>query len=102
MTRGRKPNVEPTSSINLHLPETLRARLDLILFSELEGRVPKGAYLRFFSARLVEFFAHRTLDLAPYLNALQGVHVVSGKPETLAALQAALTKEQTHVPRVAE
>lgn len=94
MTRGRKPNVEPTSSINLHLPETLRVRLDLLLYSELEGRVPKGSYLRFFSARLVEFFSHRTLDLAPFLNALPGTHVVSGTPETLAALQQALTAKQ--------
>lgn len=94
MTRGRKPNVEPTSSINLHLPESLRTRLDLILFSELEGRVPKGSYLRFFSARLVEFFEYRTLDLAPFLNALPGVHVVSGKPETLAALRATLEAKQ--------
>ena len=94
MTRGRKPNVEPTSSINLHLPETLRVRLDLLLYSELEGRVPKGSYLRFFSARLLEFFEHRTLDLSPFLNALPGVHVVSGKPETLEALRQALTAKQ--------
>jgi len=92
VTRGRKPNVEPTSSINLHLPETLRVRLDLLLYSELEGRVPKGSYLRFFSARLVEFFECKTLDLAPYVNALPGVHVVSGRPETLAALREALEK----------
>lgn len=94
MTRGRKPNVEPTSSINLHLPETLRARLDLILFSELEGRVPKGSYLRFFSSRLVEFFEFRTLDLAPYLSALPGTHVVSARPATLDALRAALEQSQ--------
>lgn len=98
MTRGRKPNVEPTSSINLHLPETLRARLDLILYSELEGRVPKGSYLRFFSARLVEFFEHRALDLAPYLNALPGTHVVSARPSTLEALRVALEQSQKAQP----
>jgi hypothetical protein len=94
MTRGRKPNVEPTSAINLHLPESLRARLDLVLFSELEGRVPKGSYLRFFSARLAEFFECRTLDLAPYVNALPGTHVVSARPATLDALRAALEQNQ--------
>lgn len=94
MTRGRKPNVEPTSSINLHLPETLRTRLDLVLYSELEGRVPKGSYIRFFSARLVEFFEHRTLDLAPYLSSLPGTHVVSARPSTLDALRVALEQSQ--------
>lgn len=96
MTRGRKPNIEPTSSINLHLPERLRVRLDLLLFSELEGRVPKGSYLRFFSARLIEFFEHRSLDLAPFTNALPGTHVVSGPPATLEALRTALIAAQSH------
>lgn len=98
MTRGRKPNVEPTSAINLHLPESLRTRLDLILFSELEGRVPKGSYLRFFSARLVEWFEYRTLDLGPYLNSLPGTHVISGRPATLEALRAALETSQKAQP----
>ena len=43
MTRGRKPNVEPSLATNLHLPESARTRLDLLLYSPLEGRVPKGA-----------------------------------------------------------
>lgn len=43
--------------LHTYLPEDLRARLDLYLFSEVEGRVPTGAYTKFLSARVAEFFA---------------------------------------------
>lgn len=94
MARGRKPNVEPSLATNLHLPESARTRLDLLLYSPLEGRVPKGAYQRFFLERLSDFFGTRTLDLSPYVSALPGVHVVRGSPETLAVLEAALQQSQ--------
>lgn len=42
--------------LHLSLPSSLRARLDLHLVSDLEGRVPKGAYQTFFAERLREFF----------------------------------------------
>ena len=38
--------IRPTY-LNLALPEDIRAKLDLHLFSDLEGRVPHGAYSRF-------------------------------------------------------
>ncbi len=45
MPRPRK-TLRPTY-LNLALPEDIRARMDLLLFSPLEGRVPHGAYSRF-------------------------------------------------------
>lgn len=87
MPRGRRPLVEPTVATNLHLPESLRTRLELELFSELEGRVPHGAYQRFFSERLVEHFSSKALDLSPYLGTDPGVAVIRGKPEVLEALK---------------
>jgi len=93
MTRGRKPNVEPSVATNLHLPESVRVRLDLLLFSEVEGRVPKGAYQRFFSERLAEFFSTRPLDLSPYIGSLPGERVVRGTPQAIAALEAVLKQE---------
>lgn len=90
MSRGRKPNVVRSSELHVSLPEDLRTRLDLLLFSELENRVPKGAYMHFFVARLIEFFEHRPLDLSPYLGTLPGERVVRGHPDTLAILQAKL------------
>lgn len=94
MTSGRKPNMEPSHSLHLALPQSLKVPLDLHLFSEVEGRVPKGAYMAFFSQRIVEFFASRALDLAPFVGSLPGEHVVRGKTETLAALQATLERPQ--------
>jgi len=90
MPRGRKPNVEPSSALNLSLPETWRARLDVMLLSEVEGRVPKGAYQRFFLNLLSIFFETQELDLSPYCGSLPGELVVRGRPETLARLRAVL------------
>ena|SRR5436190_21137390 len=55
-----------TERLNLRLPLELKARLDLLLLSELEGRVPYGDYTAFFSERLREFLEWKTLDLSPY------------------------------------
>lgn len=93
MTRGRRPNVEPSVATNLHLPESVRTRLDLVLFSELEGRVPKGAYQRFFLERLQEFFTFKTRDLSPQLGLAPGSCIVRATPEALLFLESYLTKE---------
>ncbi|TXH42215.1 MAG: hypothetical protein E6Q97_36065 [Desulfurellales bacterium] len=71
----------------MHLPESKRAQLDILLHSGLEGRVPKGAYQRFFLDRLDEFFATKTLDLAPYLGTMPGEAVIRGRKEVLERLQ---------------
>lgn len=87
MPRGRRPSVERSVATNLHLSESLRTRLDIELFSEVEGRVPHGAYQRFFTERLVEYFASKRLDLAPYLGTEPGAAVIRATPETLASLK---------------
>ena len=93
MTRGRRPNIEPSVATNLHLPESVRTRLDLVLFSELEGRVPKGAYQRFFLERLQEFFTTRALDLSAALDLPPGHGIIKCRPEALTALQAHFQQE---------
>lgn len=52
----RRPNVIRPSQLTLWLPEDIRARLDLYLWSQLEGRVPHGAYSRLISQLLREHF----------------------------------------------
>jgi hypothetical protein len=52
----RKPNIIPSIRLGTTIPEDLRAKLDLYLFSEIEGRVPQGAYQRFICERIREFF----------------------------------------------
>lgn len=55
----RKAALTPARNVHVCLPETLMAKLDLYLFSEVEGRIPQGSYQKFFSTRITEFFANR-------------------------------------------
>ena len=52
--------------LNISLPESVKGRLDLHLWSEVDSRVPHGAYSRWTVERVEEFFAWKTLDLAPF------------------------------------
>ena len=91
--RGRKPSPERSQATNLHLPESVRARLDLLLYSEFEGRIPKGAYQRFFLARLADFFEGETLDLAPYTGAPPDTLIVRGLPHAITTLKQLLESQ---------
>ena len=51
----RPANIIRPSKLTTTLPEDLRAKLDLHLWSELEQRVPVGAYQRFLVERIVEY-----------------------------------------------
>lgn len=52
----KPPKIIRPSKLTMSLPEDIRAKLDLHLFSEVENRVPMGAYQRFFIERIQEFF----------------------------------------------
>lgn len=45
---SRPPKAERTVSVHVYLPETLHARLSMLLFSSAENRVPHGEWSRFF------------------------------------------------------
>lgn len=81
----RKPAVVRPSLIHMSIPEDVRAKLDLYLYSDLEGRVPRGAYQKFFTERIQEFFGWRRMDLAPY--GLPPGFFVSGPREMLDHLE---------------
>lgn len=59
MTAGRPPKVMRPVKLTTYLPEDLRAKLDLYLYSDVEGRVPHGAYSAFLAERVKEFFEQR-------------------------------------------
>ena len=60
---GRPFKIVPPVRIQLNLPQDLKTRLDLLLYSPSQQRVPYGAYTEFFTARLEEFFQSlRTKD----------------------------------------
>ena len=62
----RRPDVDRPTQLETSIPTSLRSRLDLHLYSEVEGRIPLGAYKEFFSERIREYFESRRLELSPY------------------------------------
>ena len=62
---ARPPNVLRSIKLTLCLPEDLYAKLSVHLYSAAEGRVPKGAYQKFFSDRINEYFQPRS-DHGPF------------------------------------
>ncbi len=85
---GRRPLIVPTVLLHVALPLDVHTKLTAHLFSELEGRVPKGAYQTFLTEHLREIFAGKSLDLAPYVaGASPGAFVVKGSVEAILALK---------------
>lgn len=84
----RKPAVIPQYKLKVSIPEDLMGRLTLELWSDLEGRVPLGAYSATFEALLRRHFDESRLDLATLLPDLPpGVHFIYGAPGVLALLR---------------
>ena len=52
----RKAAIIPNEHIHTTLPKALATRLRLFLWSEVERKVPQGAYQQFFTDRITEFF----------------------------------------------
>ena len=90
---SRRPNPTPSIMLNVALPAPQHSQLTLHLFSELEGRVPLGAYQRFLVERINEYFQHKRLDLAPWAGTDPDAFIVSGSPEALAVLERTLKGE---------
>lgn len=72
----RRPNIMRPVPLRTTFPEDVRAQLDLHLYSEVEGRVPQGAYQAFLIERIREFFNRKSYDT--------GKGVVYGSPEAIA------------------
>lgn len=83
---AKTPNLIPSKPLNVALPLPLLVKLSSHLYSDLEGRVPHGAYSRFMIDLLQVHFAEQPLDLAPYVGSAPGTLQVTGTPEAIAAL----------------
>ena len=55
----RKPALVPTEHLHIKLEASVRAQIDLFLYSPLEGRVPKGAHKAFIEMLVKNFFAQQ-------------------------------------------
>lgn len=82
----RRPNPIPSKMLNLAVPMDLHAKVTAHLYSELEQRVPLGAYQGLICALLREYFAGAALDLAPYVGSAPGALLVRGTKESVEAL----------------
>ena len=58
----RPPNIIRPIKLTTTIPEDLMARLQIHLFSDVEGRVPQGAYQQFLCDRIREFFSDKSYD----------------------------------------
>ena len=83
----RTPNIQRPVKLTTNLPEDVRARLDLHLYSEVENRIPKGAYSNFLIDRIREFFVATVIDLHSYFPHLtEGEYVLRGPKEVIGKL----------------
>ena len=92
MSRGRKPNIEPTEDLHVYVKRPLAVRVRLLLYSEAEQRVPHGALAKFFEELIVRHLDFQSLDLAPYTAAPAGLHVIKAAPETIDLLRKILER----------
>lgn len=85
----KPPNLIPSKQLNVALPLPVFTQLMLHLNSDLEGRVPHGAYSKFLSELLRNHFEEGTLDLSPFLgpDIPAGIYLVRGPRETIDALE---------------
>lgn len=89
----RPRNAVPARKIHISLPGDIGTRLDLLLYSVSEQRIPFAAHQRFILARILEFFNWRRLDLAAYIPNMEADSTVSGDPATIERLKKALEKK---------
>lgn len=89
----RPKNIVPTRALTIALPVPILSQIMLHLYSDLEERVPTGAYQRFFSERTQEFFSTQTRDFSSLAGLPPGTLQVRATPATLDALSRVLTKE---------
>lgn len=88
----RQPNTIPSKQLNVAVPLDAFTLLATHLYSDLEQRVPHGAFNRWITARIAEYFTWKPLDLAPYAGCDGGLHVVHASPATLEQLRLLLER----------
>lgn len=54
--KGKPPNTIPPTRLEVYIPSDIRARMDIHLYSSLEGRIPHGAYKKFLCELIRDFF----------------------------------------------
>jgi hypothetical protein len=61
----KAPATVPSLHLHIKLEAEYKTQLETYLWSDLEGRVPKGAYKEWIEARIRDFFGGGVLEVAP-------------------------------------
>ncbi len=89
----RPPDILRPIRLTTTFPEDIRAKLDLLLWSDAEGRVPKGAYQKFLLGLIDDHLKSETLDLAELSGIIPPrTYYVRGKPGSIIQLKTLLGK----------
>jgi hypothetical protein len=56
---GRRRKIDRPRPLEIQLPESIRSKVDAELYSELEGRIPFGAYSRLSEQLFTEWLEKR-------------------------------------------
>lgn len=83
-----KAALVPNEHLHIRIEPTLKQRMDLILFSESQQRIPKGAHKDFVEARIREWFEWRKQSLEMF--GFPPGYFVAGPREMIDALVARL------------
>ena len=83
---ARPRSIEPLEYVRVRLDPQTKLKVDLWLNSDVEGRVPYGAYKGFFTLLIQRFFGEKDLDLAPFLGSEPGAYIIRGSSFALAQL----------------
>lgn len=87
----RPKPIIPNEEIHITVPQDVKGKLAIHLWSNTEGKVPFGAYNDFFRARLQEYFDRGSLDLAPFVAACPPGSLVFGPKHLILLLNQQLT-----------
>jgi hypothetical protein len=90
----RPRNAFPAKKLHVAVPGELGSRLDLILYSEAEQRIPFASHQRFIVDRIREYFERDALDLALYRSDLPPESIVYGPRLVIEALKKILGGEE--------
>lgn len=94
---ARPRNLIRSESLHLRLPGPLQEKLSGLLHSEVEGRVPVGAYQTFFTELLIAYLNGRTLDIShwapPAMMVMPGT-TVRGSAQAIETLENLLKAQQ--------
>lgn len=88
----RPPNIIPSIPLHVMLPQDVLGQLNLLLYSDVEGKVPLGAYQAFFVRKIREERTWKRLDLGA-LGLPEGSFIV-GPKATIDLLVSKLTEKE--------